>query len=120
MGLEGGRKTAEYQALGSPKRVTSPAPAPQKPPEQVSPGVFKAADGRMSTNIPLPTPDWLTPLSEGDWLGAVDMAAWRRIVDHRGGCRCHLSPPCSACSDPITEAELNDEGFTYGAACTGE
>lgn len=43
----------------------------------------------------------------------VDDAAWQRVRERRGGCRCHLSPPCGACSDPITEQELNDVGYTY-------
>lgn len=28
-----------------------------------------------------------------------------RLVEMRGGCRCFISPPCKACSDPITEDE---------------
>lgn len=38
-----------------------------------------------------------------------------RLVEYRGGCSCHLSPPCAAHSDPLTldEAEwlglLDDE-----------
>ena len=58
-------------------------------------------------------------LDEGDWLGDVDYGAWLRIVEARGGCSCHMSPPCSACSEPITEDELNVVGFTYGAEAIG-
>ena len=49
-------KPADCQALGSPKRVTSPAPAPVKPPEQVSPGVYRCDDGRMFTGPVIPAP----------------------------------------------------------------
>ena len=31
-----------------------------------------------------------------------------RLVDMRGGCSCHLSPPCPAHSDPVTDAELDE------------
>ena len=60
-----------------------------------------------------PAPSELTTISEDEWLLDVDESAWRRLVEKRGGCRCHLSPPCAACSEPVTEAELNDVGYTY-------
>lgn len=53
-------------------------------------------------------------ISEDDCLLDVDEAAWDLIREARGGCRCHLSPPCSVCTDPPTEDELNDVGYTYG------
>jgi len=28
------------------------------------------------------------------------------LVELRGGCSCHISPPCGACSDPITREEM--------------
>ena len=60
-----------------------------------------------------PAPSELTTISEDECLLDVDESAWRRLVEKRGGCRCHLSPPCAACSEPVTEAELNDVGYTY-------
>lgn len=33
------------------------------------------------------------------------------LVEHRGGCRCHLSPPCFACSEPITMLEADELGW---------
>lgn len=58
----------------------------------------------------------LRRISEDDWLGDVDADAWSAIIEARGGCHCHASPPCSSCCEPVTEAELNDVGFTYLAA----
>ena len=52
-------------------------------------------------------------LPDGDWLGDHDETAWRQLLKSRGGCSCHLSPPCSNCTEPPTEEELNDVGFTY-------
>lgn len=52
-------------------------------------------------------------ISEDDCMLDVDEAAWRRIVEKRGGCRCFLSAPCSACVEPVTEQELNSVGYTY-------
>lgn len=31
---------------------------------------------------------------------------WRRLLEHRGGCCCHLNPPCGPCSEPLTEKEI--------------
>jgi hypothetical protein len=31
--------------------------------------------------------------------------AFDTLRDWRGGCSCHISPPCGACSNPITEEE---------------
>jgi hypothetical protein len=28
------------------------------------------------------------------------------LVDLRGGCSCHISPPCFNCSEPITRVEM--------------
>lgn len=33
------------------------------------------------------------------------------LVDHRGGCSCCISPPCWACSEPITLVEAVDLGW---------
>lgn len=54
-------------------------------------------------------------ISDDDCLFDVDEAAWNRIVSKRGGCRCCISPPCPACTEPITEDELNSVGYTYEA-----
>lgn len=29
-----------------------------------------------------------------------------RLVEMRGGCSCHVRPPCGAHTDPVTEEEL--------------
>lgn len=59
--------------------------------------------------------DDLKTLPAGEWLGDVDMRAWFDLMTCRGGCRCHLSAPCRACTDPPAEDELNAVGFTYEA-----
>lgn len=30
---------------------------------------------------------------------------YKDLVELRGGCSCHINPPCCACSDPITKTE---------------
>jgi len=60
------------------------------------------------------TGDVFETLEDGDWLSDVSRSAWDRLIEKRGGCNCCISPPCSACCDPITEEELNAVGFTYG------
>jgi hypothetical protein len=35
----------------------------------------------------------------------------RELVRHRGGCRCHLCPPCHACSEPLTIPEAEELGW---------
>ncbi len=62
---------------------------------------------------PVQEPDELKHIGEQDCLLDVDGNAWRSLVENRGGCRCHISPPCSACSNPISEDELNEVGYTY-------
>jgi hypothetical protein len=57
--------------------------------------------------------NYLQHLNGDDWLGDVDESAWERLLEKRGGCRCCISPPCFACSEPISEQELNSVGFTY-------
>lgn len=54
-------------------------------------------------------------ISEDTFLGDVDESAWKKLFERRGGCSCHISPPCSACSDPVEEEELNNVGYTYAA-----
>lgn len=53
-------------------------------------------------------------LPAGDWLGDHDEAAWRQLLESRGGCSCCISPPCNNCTEPPSEDELNEVGFTYG------
>jgi len=48
-----------------------------------------------------------TQLFEGDMSDDDN----RRLIDMRGGCRCHLCPPCGACSNPVTLAEAEDLGL---------
>lgn len=48
------------------------------------------------------------------WLGDVDEPAWKRLLETRGGCSCHLTSPCRNCTEPLTEQELNSVGYTYG------
>lgn len=57
----------------------------------------------------------LKKIAPGDCLIDIDEAAWRQVVEGRGGCACHLAPPCAACTHEPTEDELNDVGLTYGA-----
>ena len=33
------------------------------------------------------------------------------LVKHRGGCRCHISPPCNACTEPLTIPEAQCLGW---------
>lgn len=60
--------------------------------------------------------DSLTHISEDCCLLDVDEGAYGRLVSERGGCRCHLSAPCSACAEPFTEDELNSVGYTMAPA----
>ena len=62
---------------------------------------------------PVQEPDELKHIGEQDSLLDVDESAWHLLVENRGGCRCHISPPCSACSNPISEEEMNEVGYTY-------
>jgi hypothetical protein len=51
-------------------------------------------------------------IEEGDVLLDVDEAAWGQVIEARGGCTCHVSPPCNACAEPVTEED------TYRALCS--
>ena len=57
-------------------------------------------------------------INEGDALFDVDEDAWRQVLEARGGCKCCIIPPCGACSEPITEEELNEVGYTYKELCS--
>ena len=46
-----------------------------------------------------------------DALIDTNPAAWHRLLELRGGCRCCLSPPCNACVDPITQEEAERIGL---------
>jgi hypothetical protein len=36
---------------------------------------------------------------------------YREIRSHRGGCSCHINPPCNKCTDPITWGEARYLGW---------
>lgn len=38
----------------------------------------------------------------------------QELTEHRGGCRCHLDPPCGSCCDPLELEEALDLGFIEG------
>lgn len=40
-----------------------------------------------------------------------------QLISYRGGCSCHLSPPCSVCCEPVTEDELEWLGLLPDDAC---
>ncbi len=42
---------------------------------------------------------------------AGDDGYFRQLVEHRGGCSCHASPPCSAWCDPLTIEEAEALGW---------
>lgn len=62
----------------------------------------------------------LRTLPDGDWLGDHDERAWRQLLEARGGCSCCISPPCNNCTEPPTEDELNEVGFTYGSGAASK
>lgn len=43
----------------------------------------------------------------------ADMSDEQRtaLIEHRGGCSCHLSPPCFSCSEPVTMVEADELGW---------
>lgn len=41
---------------------------------------------------------------------------WKELVELRGGCSCHLYPPCWSCSDPITQKEAELLGIVPDGA----
>lgn len=41
----------------------------------------------------------------------IDSNQYLRLVEMRGGCSCHLRPPCFNCSEPPTEEELEQLGI---------
>ncbi len=34
-----------------------------------------------------------------------------KLISFRGGCSCHISPPCAACCSPLTAEEAIDLGI---------
>jgi hypothetical protein len=72
-------------------------------------------DGAIKQALAAPAqePSGLRHIGEQDCLIDVDEKAWQSIVENRGGCRCHIAPPCGACSNPISEEEMNEVGYTY-------
>lgn len=45
------------------------------------------------------------------WIEANEERLFPALVEHRGGCRCFISPPCGACSNPMTYAEAEYLGY---------
>lgn len=43
---------------------------------------------------------------------------YAKLIEHRGGCYCCISPPCSACSDPMTVEEAIELGFIDEPKCS--
>jgi hypothetical protein len=42
---------------------------------------------------------------------ANDDALYKELVSLRGGCSCHINPPCGACCSPLTAKEAIDLGI---------
>jgi hypothetical protein len=42
---------------------------------------------------------------------ANDDALLKELTSLRGGCSCHISPPCAACCRPLTAEEAIDLGI---------
>jgi hypothetical protein len=42
---------------------------------------------------------------------ANDEALYRELIGLRGGCSCHISPPCAACCSPLEVHEAIDLGI---------
>jgi hypothetical protein len=40
-----------------------------------------------------------------------DRELYARLIETRGGCRCHISPPCFACCEPLTQVEADSLGL---------
>lgn len=47
----------------------------------------------------------------GDWLGDTHPEAWKRLLELRGGCACHIAPPCAACTGPLLLDEADYLGL---------
>ena len=52
-----------------------------------------------------------TKLSELCAYDELSEGQYRRFIEARGGCSCHLSPPCNNCFEPATADELLAVGF---------
>jgi len=53
-----------------------------------------------------------------EWCEAnIDMIG-EKLAEIRGGCSCHLNPPCGNHSDPITEDEAEELGWERDASDT--
>jgi hypothetical protein len=42
---------------------------------------------------------------------ADDPALYRELISIRGGCPCHINPPCGACCSPLTMSEAVELGI---------
>ena len=50
-------------------------------------------------------------LDELDERVANDDTLYRALISLRGGCSCHVSPPCGACCNPLTASEAINLGL---------
>jgi hypothetical protein len=63
---------------------------------------------KLRAAAPEPEDDEELPVAICD---ALTDEQYRELRSHRGGCSCHISPPCSACSNPITWGEARYLGW---------
>lgn len=104
------------------ERVTPPAmptKAIRKDPPYVPEGFagfeYHSANGKVAkfvrpADVP-PKDPILVKLEALDEKLAADDDMRSRLVDHRGGCTCFISPPCHACCEPLTAREADALGW---------
>lgn len=61
----------------------------------------------------------LTQLDELGERLACDEDLYRELVSLRGGCSCHIRPPCGACCNPLTMDEAICLGVWKGEESNG-
>ena len=44
---------------------------------------------------------------------AEDDSLRRKLISLRGGCSCHINPPCGACSSPLARDEVLGLGIPW-------
>lgn len=54
---------------------------------------------------------WVANWNPAEWLGDQHPHLQKELLEMRGGCRCCISPPCSACADPVTDEEAGRLGL---------
>lgn len=79
---------------------------PQRTPERPRLTAFAEAM-RRAVDVQPATSVELSALERAEEIVSADTDAHRYLVDHRGGCRCFLAPPCYACCEPLTEEEAD-------------